>query len=431
MTANVAAKPALIACVLLFGSVAAWPQPAWTPIWKWSKTNLRCPIAETRPYLTRRAANGEAEAQDQLGSYHVSTCAGEKDPAEGVRLLERAALQGNVHAQFMLGVVYRGGWAVTTDLAKAVSWTGKAALGDSGGAQNDYGMLLQFGRGVPKNEANAARMFRLAAQQGLTEAKYNLATMYDTGKGVSQDYVQARQWYERAATDNKGEADAEYRLGILDEQGLGADDKDPSGAVAWFEKAAEHGSVNAALRLAFNPPAGELTLPSEHYLLLAGDALANGRGVARDEPRGFTYVKAAAEKRYEPAMFTLATMYDNGRGTPKNEAKALETYDQLIAVNDKHYMAYNNFAWICVTAEDPKLRNPQKALPYALKGVELSGGKGSAELDTLARVYFMLGDIDKAIDLQKKAISYAPDRDNYKKALEEYQAAKNHPKAAK
>jgi cellulose synthase operon protein C len=124
-------------------------------------------------------------------------------------------------------------------------------------------------------------------------------------------------------------------------------------------------------------------------------------------------------------------MYSSGQGTPRDEAKALETYEQLIAVNPQHQVAYNNYAWLCVTAEDQKLRNPQKALPYALKAVELSGGKEAYQLDTLARVYFMLGNVDKAIDLQKKAIDLAQDRESYKKALQEYQAAKDHPRAAK
>jgi TPR repeat protein len=319
---------------------------------------------------------------------------------------------------------------VTADFTKAVAWAEKGALADSADAQNDLGLALQLGKGVAKNEANAARMFRLAAQQSLPEAEYNLAVMYDLGAGLPQDYAQARHWYERAADDNEGDGDAEYRLGILDEQGLG-DAKNPSGATSWFDKAAEHGSVNAALRLAFTPPAGVPSLRREKYLHLAGEGLAYGVGVPRDERRGFAYVKEAAEKNWEPAMFTLAIMYDSGRGTPKNEAKALETYDQLIAVNNKHQMAYNNFAWICVTAQDPKVRNPQKALPYALKAVELSKGRDPAELDTLARVYFMLGDPDKAIDFQKKAIALAPDKENYQKALEEYQSAKNHPRAAK
>src|SRR5215831_17318748 len=200
MTLRVAAKPALIAWALLFGSVVSG-QAAWTPTWKTSTIEINCPGAEARSSLARRAANGDADARDRLGSFHVSTCSGQKDPGEGIRLLEGAALQGSVHAQFMLGVVYRGGHGVTPDFTKALAWSEKGALADSAGAQNDLGLALQLGKGVVKNEANAARMFRLAAQQSLPEAEYNLAAMYDLGAGLTQDYAQARHWYERASND--------------------------------------------------------------------------------------------------------------------------------------------------------------------------------------------------------------------------------------
>jgi tetratricopeptide (TPR) repeat protein len=273
-------------------------------------------------------------------------------------------------------------------------------------------------------------MFRIASQQKLHEAEYNLGTLYDQGRGMEQDYETARDWYESASEGPNGDSDAEYRLGILYEKGLGGD-KDPKESVGWFEKAAEHGSFYAALRLATSPPAGAPQFDSERFWYLAGEALVNGRGVARDEPRGFTYVKKSADMRYEPAMFRLATMYSAGRGTPKDEAKALGTYEQVIALNDKDYVAYNNYAWLLVTADDQKLRNPQKALPYAQKAVDMSGGRESFALDTLARVHFQLGDVDKAIELQNKAIALAPDRENYQKALAEYQEAKAHPRAAK
>ena len=77
-------------------------------------------------------------------------------------------------------------------------------------------------------------------------------------------------------------------------------------------------------------------------------------------------------------------------------------------------------------AEDQKLRDPHKALPYAQKTVERGGNNKAFEIDTLARVHFMLGDVDKAIDLQKKAIALAPDRETYQKALKEYEDAKAH-----
>ncbi|HMF92060.1 MAG TPA: tetratricopeptide repeat protein [Candidatus Angelobacter sp.] len=425
-------RPALAASVLLTAGASASGQavPAWSPVSKWSTSFFNCPSQQEREDLTRRAAAGEANAQDRLGTFHLSTCQDDKNPSEGTKLLERAAAQGNAHAQLTLGEAYRDGKAGARDMQKAVAWFEKAAVADDARAQNNLGVALRLGQGVTKNEANAARLFRIASQQSLHEAEYNLATLYDQGRGVEQDYETARDWYESAAQASDGDSDAEYRLGMLYELGLGGD-KDPKESVDWFKKAADHGSFYAALRLATSPPAGAPHFESERFLYLAGQALASGRGVQRDEPRAFSLVKQSAERNYEPAMFMLATMYNAGRGTPKNESKALEAYLQVIAKNDRHYVAYNNYAWILVTAEDRKLRDPQKALPYAQKAVDLSGGREAYALDTLARVYFQLGDVDKAIELQTKALAIAPDRENYQKALAEYREAKAHPPASK
>jgi TPR repeat protein len=424
----------LAAGVLLTGMAAARGQtiPEWIPATKWSKSVIVCPSAFVRKDLARRAAAGDADAQDRLGAFHLSTCEGDKNVSEGIKLLERAAAQGNAHAQLTLGEAYRVGRAGAQDMPmqKSVAWFEKGAVGDNARAQNNLGVALLLGRGVTKNEANAARLFRIAAQQNLHEAEYNLATLYDQGRGVEQDYETAREWYESAADESEGDSDAEYRLGILYDKGLGGD-RDASESVDWFKKAAEHGSFYAALRLATSPPEGAPPFETERFQYLAGVSLANGRGVPRDEARAFPLIKQSAERRFEPAMFMLATMYSAGRGTPKNEPKALEAYAQVIAKNDKNYVAYNNYAWILVTADDEKLRDPKKALPYAQKAVDLSGGKEAYALDTLARVHFQLGDVDKAIELQSKAVTLARDRENYQKVLAEYQEAKAHPRAAK
>src|SRR5262249_37844921 len=163
------------------------------------------------------------------------------------------------------------------------------------------------------------------ARNGSNDAKYNFATMCDLGRGVDQDYEQARYWYESASEDTiEGDPDAEYRLGMLDEQGLGGA-KDATKAVEWYTKAAKNGSFYAPLRLATAPPEGA-HVNSDQFYYLAGLWLANGRGIEKDEPRGFSYVKKSAEMHYQPALSQLAVMYDAGRGTPKDEAKALSTY---------------------------------------------------------------------------------------------------------
>jgi TPR repeat protein len=58
------------------------------------------------------------------------------------------------------------------------------------------------------------------AEQGDAQAQYNLGVMHDQGLiGVKQDYKRAVQWYRRAA--EQGFAKAQYNLGIMYENGDG------------------------------------------------------------------------------------------------------------------------------------------------------------------------------------------------------------------
>src|SRR5262245_10700171 len=124
MTRNFLSRPSLVTGVLLAAAVGAWGQavPEWTPVTKWSYPSLySCPAPQAREDLSRRAARGDAQAQYQLGRFHVSRCAGDKNVNEGIQLLERAAAQGNVHAQLALGETYRVGRTGSPDFQKAVA----------------------------------------------------------------------------------------------------------------------------------------------------------------------------------------------------------------------------------------------------------------------------------------------------------------------
>jgi WD40 repeat protein/lipoprotein NlpI len=64
---------------------------------------------------------------------------------------------------------------------------------------------------------------------------------------------------------------------------------------------------------------------------------------------------------------------------------------------------YSELAWLYVVG--PKaFRNPEKALPLALRGVELSKD-WCDQLNTLGVVYYRLGEVDKAIETLKKSAS--------------------------
>ena len=84
---------------------------------------------------------------------------------------------------------------------------------------------------------------------------------------------------------------------------------------------------------------------------------------------------------------------------------AIQIYQQLLEEHPKDANLNNNLSWLLLTAHDKKYRNVPMALRYAKMAVRQSHGKIAAYLDTLARAYFELGDIKRAIETEEKALS--------------------------
>ena len=112
---------------------------------------------------------------------------------------QRRAEQGDASAQINLGVMYATGRGVPQDDAEAVRWFRLAA--EQGHATGQYNLRFRYdaGEGVQQDAAEAARWFRLAAEQGHDSAQSRLGVMYATGEGVPQDYVSAHMWLNLAA----------------------------------------------------------------------------------------------------------------------------------------------------------------------------------------------------------------------------------------
>jgi TPR repeat protein len=123
------------------------------------------------------------------------------------------AEQGDADAQNKLGSLYDAGRGVAKDNAEAVRWYRKAA--DQGGASAQYnlGVMYDEGEGVMEDDAEAVRWYRKAADQGRARAQYNLGVMYDEGEGVTEDDAEAVRWYRKAAA--QGDADARKRVAEL------------------------------------------------------------------------------------------------------------------------------------------------------------------------------------------------------------------------
>jgi thiol-disulfide isomerase/thioredoxin len=97
------------------------------------------------------------------------------------------------------------------------------------------------------------------------------------------------------------------------------------------------------------------------------------------------------------------------------------------AIAHKDAQALNEIAWGLVNPEGD-VKNPDLDLAFkaASEAVKITGEKDGMILDTLARVYFVKGDVNKAIELQEKAIALAPEqmKEQMTDALNEFKAKK-------
>ncbi|MDM8565666.1 CHAT domain-containing protein [Candidatus Halobeggiatoa sp. HSG11] len=145
----------------------------------------------------------------------------------------------------------------------AVELYEKAANEGNPDALTNLGNMYEKGLGVDKNEVEAAKLYeRAATDHNHSIASLKLGKLYDDGRGVEKDISKARYFFQRAAdfhnlsADNtkdfieqllelaKHDANAQYELGLLYEQGLIVA-KDEKEAMKWFRKAAKQGHEKA------------------------------------------------------------------------------------------------------------------------------------------------------------------------------------------
>ena len=69
----------------------------------------------------------------------------------------------------------------------------------------------------------------------------------------------------------------------------------------------------------------------------------------------------------------------------------------------------NGYAWLLLTCEPAELRDPQAALSLAIEVNDVTGHTDPSFLDTLSLAYHRTGQVEKAIETQRKAISLLPD----------------------
>lgn len=113
------------------------------------------------------------------------------------------------------------------------------------------------------------------------------------------NYAEARAvWIPLA---RHGNAEAQFRLGWLFENGLGTGKK-PTNAVDWYAQAAAQGHASAQFNL--------------------GMMYTDGRGVWRNDTTAANYFRMAARQGHAKAAYNLGIFYQTGRGVEKDPGRA-------------------------------------------------------------------------------------------------------------
>lgn len=320
------------------------------------------------PWFLKAAAQGNADAQaevGQLSKYYPNSPL--LKSVNSVDALRNSAEKGDLDAQWELAKRYQSGDGVLKDPAEAFKWMQKAARNSTpssrvGDAIYELAMMYEKGDGVSQDISEAHRLFLEAATEyRQSDATFRVGQMYEKGEGVPQDDRKAVQFFSNQYDDynypdkypngfiqylgpsdqaieallrlwahgrgfpTKQEetklgyrkpddlikwwggliktAKAQYYAGEIYYQGKLVP-KDITGAVDWFNKAAQQGSPEAMNRI--------------------GEMWAAGINGAPDPKEAAQWFQRAAAKGLAEAQYNLGLCYAKGDGVPTNPVYAWE-----------------------------------------------------------------------------------------------------------
>ena len=130
----------------------------------------------------------------------------------------------------------------------------KASAGDPE-AQTTLAIALHVASLLRRDDAEALRLLHKAADQEFMAAQESLGIFSEVGIGMQQPApTEALAWYKKAA--EQGSLDAATNIALMYDDGIGIP-KDPAQAMIWFRQAAEGGDATAQYNLALKYRSGK------------------------------------------------------------------------------------------------------------------------------------------------------------------------------
>jgi tetratricopeptide (TPR) repeat protein len=134
----------------------------------------------------------------------------------------------------------------------------------------------------------------------------------------------------------------------------------------------------------------------------------------------------------KPSTDLLLEKFDVLATRKKDREAALPIGQEIMRRAHDDAKALNNFAWALLTDEDYGLKFNELALKLSERSNDLTGHQSWVFLDTLALAKFETGDVQAAIELEKKAISLAGAKvpSDLREALARFEAARDKSRSA-
>lgn len=276
----------------------------------------------------------------------------ERNLDTAVALLKDAIETGSGDAAYIYaGMLEDGAISDQPDIRGAEKWYRFALKKNYGPAAFALASLYRRGL-IDKAEPNSLdNMMRLGiaitekkARAGDAGAAYTLGSLYEMGEDVAADPAKALAWYKLGMEGNS--ADAYRGAARLYGKGVGVD-RDPLKAAEFMEKAAELGSVSAALALGRSLEEGssyflqvkeEVALKWLERAVAVGESgavkiLANHYLYDGNTERAIALFEKSAAEGNVGSMINLYRFYSDGTIVAQNQAKAKIYLDSALAAS--------------------------------------------------------------------------------------------------
>ncbi len=284
------------------------------------------------------STHSSPRSQFYLGFLYATGLGVKSHQAKALTYLTFAALGGDHSAQMALGYRYWSGINVESSCETALIYYRKVATFVANQiSSNSIGALIQRTRLYDEEEKIAGQSqgmldddlvqyYQLLADRGDAQAQYGLGLLYYQGaKGLNINYEKALHYFSRAADSGNNYAMA--YLGKLYLEGGSSIKQDNATAMRYFKMASDKSN-----------PIGHAGL---------GQIYLYGSGVEKDYTKAFKYFQLSADQNYVEGHFLLGIMHFYGYGVKKDYKLAVKHLN--LAAQLGHILGFYNLAQMHAT----------------------------------------------------------------------------------